>query len=51
MKCPGCSAKFDTYDELIDHVVESHESNCQICGAKIDTKEELLNHNREVHGT
>ena len=51
MKCPGCGTGFDTYDELIDHVVEIHDSNCQMCGAKIDTKEELLKHNKDIHGT
>ena len=49
-KCPGCGAKFDSQEKLIDHVVEVHESNCQICGAKIDTKAELLKHNKETHG-
>jgi hypothetical protein len=51
MKCPGCGAGFDAYGELIDHVVEIHDSNCQMCGAKIDTKEELLKHNKDIHGT
>jgi len=51
MKCPGCNAKFDTYDNLIDHVVKIHDSNCQMCGTKLDTKEELLKHNKEIHGT
>lgn len=49
-KCPGCGAKFATQDELIDHVVDIHDSNCQICGAELDTKEDLLKHNREKHG-
>ena len=50
VKCPGCGAKFDSQEKLIDHVVEVHESNCQICGAKIETKAELLKHNKEKHG-
>lgn len=50
MKCPGCGAKFDSQDELIGHVVEAHDSNCQICGAELDTKEDLLKHNKEKHG-
>jgi len=50
VKCPGCGAKFDTHEELIDHVVEKHNSNCQICGAKTLTREDLLKHNREKHG-
>lgn len=49
IKCPGCGAKFDSQDELIDHVVEKHDSNCQICGAELNTKEELIKHNREKH--
>jgi hypothetical protein len=49
-KCPGCGAEFDSYDKLINHVVEAHESNCQICGANLNTKEELLQHNKEKHG-
>ncbi len=49
IKCPGCGEVFDSYEELIDHVVESHDSNCQICGAELDTKEELLKHNKEEH--
>jgi transcription elongation factor Elf1 len=49
-KCPGCGAEFESYDELIDHVVEKHEANCQICGAKTLTREELIKHNKEVHG-
>ncbi|XHH10572.1 MAG: C2H2-type zinc finger protein [Candidatus Bathyarchaeia archaeon] len=48
--CPGCGAKFDTYNQLIDHVVKAHNSTCQICGAKLNSKEELLKHNREKHG-
>ena len=48
-KCPGCGEEFGSYDELIDHVVETHDSNCQMCGAELDTKEELLKHNREEH--
>ena len=48
-KCPGCGAEFDSYDKLLDHVVEVHESNCQMCGAKLNSKEELLKHNKEVH--
>jgi uncharacterized C2H2 Zn-finger protein len=50
MKCPGCGAKFDSYEKVIDHVVKVHESNCQICGAKLNTKEDLLKHNRGKHG-
>jgi hypothetical protein len=50
MKCPGCGAEYDTYDELIDHVVEAHDSNCQMCGAELTSKEELLKHNKEIHG-
>ncbi len=49
-KCPGCGAKFATQNELIDHVVDIHDSNCQICGAELDTKEDLLKHNKEKHG-
>ncbi len=49
-KCPGCGAEFDSYITLIDHVVESHESNCQMCGDELDSKEELLKHNKEKHG-
>jgi transcription elongation factor Elf1 len=50
MSCPGCGAKFGSYEKLIDHVVEKHNSNCQICGAELNTKEELLKHNKEKHG-
>jgi transcription elongation factor Elf1 len=50
VECPGCEAKFDSYEKLIDHVVEKHNSNCQICGAQLDTREELLKHNKEKHG-
>ena len=50
LKCPGCGAEFDSKEELVDHVVEAHESNCQICGAKLNTKEELITHNKEKHG-
>jgi len=50
MKCTGCGEKFDSYKKLIDHVVEAHESNCQMCGAKLNTKDELLKHNKEKHG-
>ncbi len=50
VKCPGCGAEFDTYEKLIDHVVEKHNSNCQICGAKTVTREDLIKHNREKHG-
>ena len=49
-KCPGCSALFDSYEKLIDHVVEIHESNCQMCGAELNSKGELLKHNTEKHG-
>jgi predicted amidophosphoribosyltransferase len=49
-KCPGCGKKFDSYDELIDHVVEAHNSTCQVCGAELYSKEELLEHNKEKHG-
>ncbi len=50
MKCRGCGATFDSYEKLIDHVVETHNANCQICGAKTLTREELLKHNKEKHG-
>jgi hypothetical protein len=50
INCPGCGAKFDSKEKLIDHVVTVHESNCQICGSKLNTKEELINHNKEKHG-
>ncbi len=46
-ECPGCGAQFDTYDQLIDHVVKAHNI---ICGAKLNSKEELLQHNKEKHG-
>jgi DNA-directed RNA polymerase subunit RPC12/RpoP len=49
-KCAGCGAKFDSYDQLMDHVVEAHDSNCQICGAKLNSKEELIEHNKIKHG-
>jgi uncharacterized C2H2 Zn-finger protein len=49
-KCPGCGAKFDSQNNLIDHVVKAHDSNCQICGAELDSKEDLLKHNKEKHG-
>lgn len=49
-RCPGCGAEFESYDVLIDHVVQAHESNCQICGAELAIKAELLNHNKEKHG-
>jgi uncharacterized C2H2 Zn-finger protein len=49
-RCPGCGAEFDSYDSLIDHVVDAHESNCQMCGAELGTKTELLKHNKEKHG-
>ena len=49
-KCPGCGTEFNTQDKLIDHVVETHESNCQICGAKLNSKQELIKHNKETHG-
>jgi uncharacterized C2H2 Zn-finger protein len=48
-KCPGCGAQFDTYDQLIDHVVEAHNITCQVCGAKLNSKEELLQHNKQKH--
>jgi uncharacterized C2H2 Zn-finger protein len=50
VKCPGCGAEFDSKDELTDHVVAVHESNCQICGAKFNTKKELIKHNQDKHG-
>jgi transcription elongation factor Elf1 len=50
MRCPGCGAEFNSYDTLIDHVVEAHEANCQMCGAELASKEELLKHNKEIHG-
>ena len=50
VKCPGCGAKFNTHEELIDHVVAVHNSNCQICGAKTQTRGELMKHNKKVHG-
>ncbi len=40
---------FNTHEELIDHVVEKHDANCQICGAKTTTREELVKHNKEKH--
>lgn len=49
-RCPGCGVEFDSYDSLIDHVVDAHESNCQMCGAELGTKAELLKHNKEKHG-
>jgi len=49
-KCPSCGAQFDTYDQLIDHVVKAHNITCQVCGAKLNSKEELLKHNKEKHG-
>jgi uncharacterized C2H2 Zn-finger protein len=49
-KCPGCGAEFDSKEELINHVVEKHDSTCQICGAKLNSKEELIAHNKEKHG-
>ncbi len=49
VKCPGCGAEFNSKDELIDHVVERHDTTCQMCGAKFNTKEELVKHNKEVH--
>ena len=49
-ECPGCGAGFESYDELIDHVVEKHEAHCQICGVKTLNREELIKHNKEVHG-
>ena len=48
-KCPGCGAKFDSQEKLIDHVVDAHDSNCQICGAELGTKDELLKHNKDKH--
>ena len=50
MKCPGCGAGFDSYDSLLDHVVATHDSNCQMCGAELGSKAELLQHNKEEHG-
>jgi transcription elongation factor Elf1 len=49
MKCRGCGAQFQTYDQLIEHVVRVHNATCQICGTQTNSKEELLRHNREVH--
>ena len=49
-RCPGCGAEFDSYNALIDHVVEAHDANCQICGAELATKDDLLKHNKEKHG-
>jgi transcription elongation factor Elf1 len=49
-KCPGCGAEFETYDQLIDHLVERHNSTCQVCGAKLSSKEELIQHNKQKHG-
>lgn len=49
-KCPGCGAQFDTYDQLINHVVKAHDTTCQVCGAKLGSKQELLDHNKEKHG-
>lgn len=49
-KCPGCGARFASYDQLIDHVVKAHDITCQVCGAKLGSKEELLRHNKEIHG-
>jgi uncharacterized C2H2 Zn-finger protein len=31
VKCPGCGAEFNSKDELIDHVVERHDTTCQMC--------------------
>ncbi len=49
-KCPGCGAQFDSYDQMISHVVKAHDITCQVCGAKLDSKQELLVHNKENHG-
>jgi hypothetical protein len=49
-KCAGCGAEFNSYDKLMDHVAEEHNSNCQICSAELSSKEELLEHNKIKHG-
>ncbi|HLN45151.1 MAG TPA: C2H2-type zinc finger protein [Candidatus Sulfotelmatobacter sp.] len=49
-KCPGCGAQFQTYDQLIDHIVAKHNITCQVCGAKVNSKEELIRHNKGKHG-
>jgi uncharacterized C2H2 Zn-finger protein len=49
-KCPGCGAQFNTYDQLINHVVNAHDTTCQVCGAKLGSKEGLLQHTKVEHG-
>jgi ribosomal protein S27E len=49
-KCPGCGEEFTSYNELISHIVASHNITCQVCGERLNSKRDLLAHNREKHG-
>jgi hypothetical protein len=50
VKCSVCGAGFDSQDNLYDHVVEVHDSECVLCGARMNSKIEWIVHNKEKHG-
>ncbi|XP_067676881.1 myoneurin-like [Haliotis asinina] len=52
LKCPGCSATFETSDDLQNHIETSSEHNafrCTQCGVAYIRKSNLTRHMRTVH--
>ncbi len=50
--CDQCSAKFESYDDLIEHAREVHHHvivHCQECGKEFIHEKDRLHHVREEH--
>ena len=48
-KCRFCSSRFETKDDMNEHISLVHSFNCQSCTAKFQTSEDLRQHETLMH--